>query len=61
MRYLLIVMGMIVTALGIGIKLEKTGTPGAAVGPLVAVIGGLALVTGLATCDIVNAIRARRP
>jgi hypothetical protein len=59
MRYVLIVLGLLVALLGIYITLESR--PAAAVGPPVTVVGGLAVVAGLMTCEIVDALRARRP
>jgi uncharacterized membrane protein len=61
MRYLLIVLGLLVALLGIYLTLEMRGHPGADVGPPITVIGGLALVAGVATCEIMDAIRERRP
>jgi hypothetical protein len=62
MRYLLINLGLLVG--GFGAMFFATAGAGAreqGLGLLLGVVGGMALVVGLATCDIVAAIRERHP
>jgi hypothetical protein len=57
MRYLLIVGGLL--AGGLGFYVMGAPNAHAGFGLLFGLIAGLALVAGLATCDIVAAIRER--
>ena len=62
MRHLLIGLGLLVGFIGVmlfataGVNAREQG-----LGLLFGAIGGMALVVGLATCDIVAAIREHRP
>jgi len=60
MRYLLIVVGFLLGLFDCMLS-QNSVESSATQGKLFCVIGGFAFVVGSATCDIVNAIRERRP
>jgi hypothetical protein len=63
MRYFLIVIGLIglltqAPSTGISLCFHPNDWSSAAVCGLLALLSGVSLIVGLATCDIVNAMRA---